>query len=67
MAFDIQLRDGGAGTFDISLSGDASTVGYIKVWSGAAWVKYPVKYWNGSSWIQKPLKYWNGSAWITTT
>lgn len=44
-----------------------STVsGYIKYWTGSAWVVKPVKYWDGSAWVQKPLKYWNGSAWTLT-
>jgi hypothetical protein len=65
MAFDtIVLRDGGAGTFDISLS--AGTTGQIKVWTGAAWVAKPMKYWNGASWVTKPVKYYNGSTWVPT-
>lgn len=43
-----------------------SVFGYIKYWSGSAWVVKPVKYWNGSAWVIKPLKYWNGSAWTLT-
>ena len=40
--------------------------GYIKVWSGSAWVLKPVKYWTGAAWVQKPLKYWDGAAWTLT-
>ena len=39
-------------------------VGYIKYWTGSAWVEKPVKFWNGSAWVQKPVKFWNGSAWV---
>lgn len=60
------LRDGGVGTFDVSLSAGGGTTGQIKVWTGAAWVAKPVKVWNGGSWVVKPVKYWNGSSWITT-
>lgn len=37
--------------------------GYIKYWTGSAWVLKPVKYWTGSAWVQKPAKYWTGSVW----
>lgn len=40
-----------------------ATAGYIKFWSGSAWVLKPVKVWSGSAWVQKPLKFWSGSAW----
>ena len=43
-----------------------SVFGYIKYWTGSAWVVKPVKYWTGSAWVQKPLKYWNGTAWTLT-
>ena len=66
MTFDINLRDGGAGTFDISLS-PPGIIGYIKVWNGSSWVPKPIKVWNGASWQIFPLKYWNGSSWITTS
>ena len=65
MSFDIELRDNGAGSFDINLS--SGSEGYIKVWDGASWVKKPVKDWTGSAWVTKPLKFWNGSTWVTTT
>ena len=39
------------------------TAGYMKYWTGSAWVLKPVKYWTGSAWVQKPVKFWNGSAW----
>jgi hypothetical protein len=41
--------------------------GFIKRWSGSAWVSEPVKYWNGSAWTTKPLKRWNGSTWVLTS
>ena len=47
--------------------GGLSTVGYVKVWDGSAYVKKPAKVWDGSAWVIKPAKYWNGSAWVTTS
>lgn len=41
-------------------------LGYVKVWTGSAWVKKPVKVWNGTSWVIKPMKRWTGSAWVET-
>ena len=45
----------------------ANVSGYIKYWTGSAWVVKPMKYWTGSAWVQKPVKYWNGSAWTLTS
>ena len=42
----------------------APAAGYVKVWSGSAWVEKPLKVWSGSAWVQKPVKVWNGSAWV---
>jgi hypothetical protein len=44
----------------------SSVFGYIKYWTGSAWVVKPVKYWTGSAWVQKPVKHWNGTAWTLT-
>lgn len=63
MSFDITLRS--PSNFDVILA-DPSSGGKIKVWTGSAWVEYPVKYWNGSGWVEKPLKRWNGSSWVLT-
>lgn len=38
--------------------GVAPTFGYIKWWSGSAWILKPVKWWSGSAWVIKPLKFW---------
>ena len=67
---DIWLRDTPASTiitnefFGVPAGGNV--FGYIKYWTGSAWVVKPVKYWTGSAWVQKPVKYWNGSAWTLT-
>ena len=45
----------------------ANVSGYIKYWTGSAWVVKPMKYWKGSAWVQKPVKYWNGTAWTLTS
>lgn len=67
MAFDtLVLRDGGPGTFDVTLSDGGGTTGQIKVWTGAAWVAKPMKVWTGAAWVTKPVKFWNGTTWTTT-
>lgn len=58
---DIVLRNPGTG---VVLSSGGSTAGYIKVWTGSAWVLKPVKVWTGSAWVIKPIKFWNGSSWV---
>ena len=42
----------------------ATVGGWIKVWTGSAWVKKPAKVWTGVAWVAKPNKKWNGSAWV---
>ncbi len=42
-----------------------ATTGYVKVWTGAAWVEKPAKVWTGAAWVTKPAKYYNGSAWVS--
>jgi hypothetical protein len=39
--------------------------GFVKVWTGSAWVSKPLKVWNGTAWVSKPLKVWTGSIWRT--
>jgi hypothetical protein len=53
------LESGWFGPFDINAA--AGTNGYIKVWTGSAWVAKPLKVWDGSAWNIKPVKHWNGS------
>ena len=62
----VVLRDGGTGTFDVSLSTPAGNTGQIKVWTGTAWVAKPVKVWTGTAWVTKPVKYYNGTTWVVT-
>lgn len=49
---------------DFILGGNVG--GYIKAWSGVAFVSKPIKVWDGASWVMKPLKRWNGSEWVLT-
>lgn len=66
MAFDIQLRDNGAGTFDIALSSGGGPVffGVLKRWDGAAWVRAQMMTYNGATWTAASLKRWDGAAWV---
>lgn len=38
--------------------------GWMRTWTGAAWVQKPLKVWSGSAWVPKPVKRWTGTAWV---
>lgn len=64
------LLENGTTTFVFEggpFTGGTTYPGYLKIWSGAAWVYKPAKVWTGSSWVQKPVKFRTaGGTWQTT-
>jgi hypothetical protein len=67
MPFDIQLRDNGINSFDISLSTSVASGGILKRYNGSTFVQTCMKVRIGASWENKPLKIYKEGSWQTVT